>query len=87
MEQNELIDQHRAEDVAAGRDQAVGGDVAGETEDILEVRVDVLVGAGTQLVKDAADFDAIVGVGIRATRGRDQGALLVLLGVTLLIPR
>ncbi len=46
-------------------------------EDGLEVLIEVLVGHAAQLVEDASDFDAIIGVRVSSSFGCDQEPLLV----------
>jgi hypothetical protein len=69
MEQGKPVDQDGAEDVAAGRDQAIRRDLTRQAEDVLELCVEVLVGQGAQPVKEAADLDAVVSEGVGAAFG------------------
>jgi hypothetical protein len=46
-------------------------------EDGLEMLIEVLVGHGAQLVEDASDFDASIGVRVSSSLGGDQKPLLV----------
>ena len=74
VEQGELIGEHGAEGEAPGADEAAGRDRAVHAEDALELAVEVLDGVRAELVEDAADLDAVVGVGIGAPAGGDQEA-------------
>src|SRR3712207_1147725 len=73
-EQGELVDEDGAEGEALGAGQAAGGHRAVGVEDALELAVEVLDGVRAELVEDAADLDASVGVGVAATPGGDQEA-------------
>jgi hypothetical protein len=55
-------------DEAGRRHGAVG------VEDALELAVEVLDGEGAELVEDASNLDAVVGVWVRATTSCDQEA-------------
>src|SRR5215210_6999849 len=75
IEQGQLIDEHGAEGEAPGADEAPGWDRAVHVEDALELAVEVLDGEGAELVEDAADLDAVVGVRVATTPGGDQEAI------------
>jgi hypothetical protein len=67
-----LVDQDGAEGEALGGDEPAGGHLAQAAEGALELTVEVLQGVRAQLVEDAADPDAVVGVRVGAAPGRDQ---------------
>src|SRR3954470_13879714 len=75
MEQGELIDEHGAEGEAAGAHEPAGRDGAVGVEDALELAVEVLDGVRAELMEDAADLDAVVGVRVATTPGGDQEAV------------
>src|SRR3954454_18498631 len=74
VEQGELIDEDGAEGEASGADEATGWDRAVHVEDALELAVEVLDGVRAQLMEDATDLDAVVGVWVGAPAGGDQEA-------------
>src|SRR5438093_902477 len=80
---------HRPPGDALRRDQPAGGHLAQAAEDRFELAVEVLQRMGAQLVEDAADLDAGVGVRVRPAPGRHQdpvvgGAPLVQIGVVVM---
>ncbi len=72
MEQRQLVDQHSAQDKALGRDKPSCWDLAETVEDGLELGVEVLYGVRAQLMEDATDLDAVVGVRVLAPFGSNQ---------------
>ena len=74
VEQGELVEEDGAEGEAAGPGEAARGDGAVGVEDALELAVEVLDGERAELVEDAADLDAVVGVRVGAPAGGDQEA-------------
>src|SRR4051812_10796300 len=74
IEQGQLVDEHGAEGEALGAGEAAGRDRAVGVEDALELAVEVLDGVRAELVEDAADLDAVVGVRVLAPSGGDQEA-------------
>jgi hypothetical protein len=60
--------------VAVPEQQLIDEDRAVDIEDRLGFPVEVLDGGGAQLVEDAPDRDAVVGVGVTLVLGGDQDA-------------
>src|SRR5262249_28634587 len=77
MQERQLGDYHCAPDIALRRDQARCRDWARAIEDGLELAVEVLDGARTQRMEDAAHRDAVIGVGVGPAPRRDQRALML----------
>jgi hypothetical protein len=71
VEQGELVEEDGAEGEALGAGEAARRDGAVGVEDTLELAVEVLDGEGAELVEDAADFDAVIGMGLGAAAGGD----------------
>src|SRR5215216_4429883 len=76
VEQSQLVDQHRSEGETLGVDQPSCGHLSVHLEDGLEMLIEVLVGHAAQLVEDAPDFDAIVGVRVSSSFSDNQEPLL-----------
>src|ERR671913_819443 len=76
VEQSQLVDQHRSEGETLGVDQPSCGHLSVHLEDGLEMLIEVLVGHAAQLVEDAPDFDAIVGVRVSSSFSGNQEPLL-----------
>src|SRR5829696_4332339 len=76
VEQSQLVDQHRSEGETLGVDQPSCGHLSVHLEDGLEMLIEVLVGHAAQLVEDAPDFDAIVGVRVTSSFSGNQEPLL-----------
>ena len=74
VEQGELVQEDGAEGEALGPDKPARRDGALDAEDALELAVEVLDRVRAELVEDAADLDAVVGVRIAAPAGGDQEA-------------
>src|SRR5918995_4086033 len=77
VEQSQLVDQHRSKSESCCVDEPSGGNLPVQLEDGLEMLIEVLVGHAAQLVEDATDFDAIIGVRVSSSFGGDQEPLLV----------
>ena len=75
VEESQLVDQHRSQSETLSADQSSGGNLPVHLEDGLEMLVEVLVGHGAQLVEDASDFDAIIGVRVSSSFGGDHKPL------------
>src|SRR3954470_4700758 len=75
VEQSQLVNEHRSKSETLGVDQSLGGNLPVHLEDGLEMLVEVLVGHAAQLVEDASDFDAIIGVRVSSSFGGDQKPL------------
>src|SRR5918994_3326854 len=75
VEQSQLVDQHRSKSESCCVDEPSGGDLPVQLEDGLEMLVEVLVGHAAQLVEDAPDFDAIVGVRVSPSFSGNQKPL------------
>lgn len=58
--EGELVDEDGAEHKALGVDEATGGDLPAAVKDPFDLAVEVLAGAGAELVEDAADGDPVV---------------------------
>src|SRR5215212_10688803 len=69
IEQGELMDEDGAEGEASGAHESAGRDRAVGVEDGLELAVQVLDGVRAELMEDAADLDAVVGVRVAAAPG------------------
>src|SRR5215213_659760 len=76
VEQSQLVDQHRSKGETLGVDQPSCGHLSVHLEDGLEMLIEVLVGHAAQLVEDAPDFDAIVGVRVSSSFSGNQEPLL-----------
>src|SRR5947208_14987829 len=74
VEQGQLVKEDGAQGEASGPVEAACGHRAVGVEDALELAVEVLDGERAQLVEDAADLDAVVGVRVGAATGGDQDA-------------
>src|ERR687891_1615459 len=77
VEQSQLVDQHRSKSETLGVDQPPGGHLSVHLENGLEMLIEVLVGHAAQLVEDAPDFDAIVGVRVSSSFSGNQEPLLL----------
>src|SRR5215203_4840151 len=75
VEQSQLVDQHRSQSETLSVDQSSGGNLPVHLEDGLEMLVEVLVSHAAQLVEDASDFDASIGVRVSSSFGGDQKPL------------
>src|SRR5829696_4167624 len=75
VEQSQLVDQHRSQSETLSVDQSSGGNLPVHLEDGLEMLVEVLVSHAAQLVEDASDFDASIGVRGSSSFGGDQKPL------------
>src|SRR5690348_144673 len=75
VEQGQLIDEDGAEGEALGADEAPGRHRAVRVEDALELAVEVLDRERAQLMEDATDLDAVVGVRVGTPAGGDQEAV------------
>jgi len=58
-----LIDEDGSQSKSLGRDQTFGGNFSMTIENAFEVFIKILIGAGTQLMEDASNLHAIIGVG------------------------
>src|SRR5215217_134599 len=76
VEQSQLVDQHRSKGETLGVDQPSCGHLSVHLEDGLEMLIEVLVSHAAQLVEDAPDFDAIVGVRVSSSFSGNQEPLL-----------
>src|SRR5918993_1419195 len=76
VEESQLVDQHRSQSKTLGVGQSPGGNLPVYLEDSLEMLVEILVGHAAQLVEDASDFDASIGVWVSSSFGGDQKPLL-----------
>ena len=78
VEQSQLVDQHRSQSETLGVDESSGGNLSVHLEDGLEMLIEVLVGHAAQLVEDAPDFDAIIGVRVGSSFGviKNRSSLL-----------
>jgi hypothetical protein len=72
IEQCHLVDKDGSQGKALGVAQALGRDRTVHPEDPLEVLVEVFDRHRAQLVEDAPDFDAAIGVGIGPAAGGYQ---------------
>src|SRR5215210_7362266 len=81
VEESQLVDKHRSQSETLGVDQSSGGNLPVHLEDGFEVLVEVLVSHAAQLVEDAPDFDAIIGVRVSSSFGGDQKPLGALAGL------
>ena len=55
-----MVDEHRAQDIAARRDQTLGRNLPIAIEDTLELAVEILDGVGAQLTEEMAGFDTLI---------------------------
>src|SRR5215217_922048 len=82
VQESQLVDQHRSQSETLGVDPTLGRNLPVHLEeDGLEMLIEVLLGHAAQLVEDAPDFDAIIGVWVSSSFGGDQeplGALVCL---------
>ena len=76
VEQSQLVDQHRSKGETLGVDQSFCGHLSVHLEDGLEMLIEVLVGHAAQLVEDAPDLHAIVGVRVSSAFSGNQKPLL-----------
>src|SRR5215208_692393 len=76
VEESQLVDQHRSKSETLGVDPTLGRNLPVHLEDGLEMLVEVLVSHTAQLVEDAPDFDAIVGVRVSSSFSGNQEPLL-----------
>ena len=67
VEQSQLVDQHRPQSESLGVYESSGGNLPVHLEDGLEMLIEVLVGHAAQLVEDASDFYAIVGMRVSSS--------------------
>src|SRR5215210_9466793 len=81
VEESQLVDKNRSKSETLGVDQSSGGNLPVHLEDGFEVLVEVLVSHAAQLVEDAPDFDAIIGVRVSSSSGGDQKPLGALAGL------
>src|SRR5215218_5968356 len=81
VEESQLVNEHRSQSETLGVDQSSGGNLPVHLEDGFEVLVEVLVSHAAQLVEDAPDFDAIIGVRVSSSSGGDQKPLGALAGL------
>ena len=86
VEESQLVDQHRSQSETLSADQSSGGNLPVHLEDGLEMLVEVLVGHGAQLVEDASDFDAIIGVRVSSSFGSDHKPLGAFAGLMYIEP-
>jgi hypothetical protein len=75
VEQSQLVDKNGSKSEPLGVDEPSGGNLSVQLEDGLEMLVKVLVGHAAQLVEDASDFDASIGVRVSPSFGGDQEPL------------
>ena len=69
VEQGQLVDQHRSKSESGRVDESSGGNLSVHFEDGLEMLVEVLISHAAQLVEDAPDLDAIIGVRVSPSFG------------------
>src|SRR2546428_6938925 len=78
FQQQELIDEDRSQGPATRCLPSSGGHRTVQAEDRFELLVKVLDRDGAQLVQQATDLDALIGVRIAATLGHDEAAVPLL---------
>jgi hypothetical protein len=76
MNQDQLIDEHGAQDEPSGRGQSPGWHLTMAGKDPLELLVDVLDRQRAQRMDDATDFDVRIRRGIAARLRRHQDPLV-----------
>src|SRR5207249_1708971 len=72
IQRGQLVDEHGPQGEAAGVDQPLSGHLTMPVEDAFERLIDVLNRPRAPLVKEAPDFDSVIGMGIGAIVSRDE---------------
>jgi hypothetical protein len=72
IEQDQLIEQHGPEGQELAATQALDGHLPTPRKEVLEQAIEGFDRLGAQLVKDAADFNPTIGMGIRPPAGGHQ---------------